>query len=82
MNILVWLVLGLISGWLASVIMATDSRQGMVGDIVMGVIGAFVGGLLFNAFGEAGVTGFNLYSILVATLGAVILIWIGRKVKM
>jgi len=79
MNILIWLLLGLVSGWLASVMMSTNSRQGMVGDIIMGIVGAVVGGLAFNLFGEAGVTGFNLSSILVATVGAMILIWGGRR---
>lgn len=78
MSIFIWLVLGLVAGWLASIIMSTDSNQGMLGDIVMGIIGSVVGGLGFNLFGATGVTGFNLYSILVATLGAVVLIW-GRR---
>lgn len=82
MNILLWLLLGLIAGWLASVVMKTDNRQGPIGDIVMGVIGALVGGFVFSFFGAQGVTGFDLYSILVATLGAIILIWIGRMIRL
>lgn len=78
MGILIWLLLGLVAGWLASIIMSTNSRQGMMGDIIMGIIGAVVGGFAFNLFGETGVTGFNLYSIIVATTGAIVLIWIGR----
>ena len=50
-------------------------------DIIMGVVGAFVGGLIMNALGEPGVTGFNIYSLLVATLGAVVTIWIGRRLR-
>lgn len=80
MNILIWLVLGLVSGWLASLIMSTNSNQGMLGDIVMGVIGALVGGVVFSLFGQSGVSGFNLYSVLVATVGAVLLIWVRRMV--
>lgn len=80
MNIFIWLVLGLVAGWLASLIMSSNSRQGMVGDIVMGVIGAIVGGFAFSLLGQSGVSGFNLYSILVATTGAVLLIWGGRMV--
>lgn len=81
MNILLWLLLGLVAGWLASVIMKTNSQQGMVMDIVMGIIGAFVGGFVVSLFGAPGVTGFNLYSILVATLGAVVAIWLGRALR-
>ena len=80
MNIIAWVLLGLIAGWLASVIMKTNARQGPLGDIVMGIIGAFVGGFIFSLFGGQGVTGFDLYSILVATVGASVLIWIGRKI--
>lgn len=81
MNILLWLLLGLVAGWLASVVMRTNSSQGMLMDIVMGVIGAFVGGFIVSLFGAEGVTGFNLYSILVATLGAVVAIWVGRALR-
>lgn len=78
MGIIAWVILGLIAGWLASVIMKTDSAQGPLIDIILGVVGAVVGGFLFNMFGEAGVTGLNLYSILVATVGAVVLIGLRR----
>ncbi len=81
MGILLWIVLGLIAGWLASVIMKTDASQGPVMDIVLGIVGAVVGGYVMNALGSSGVTGLNLYSVLVATLGAVILIWIGRMIQ-
>lgn len=81
MNILLWLLLGLVAGWLASIIMKTDSQQGSMTDIILGIIGAFVGGFLMNFFGQTGVTGFNIYSILVATLGAVVLIWLGRMLR-
>jgi len=60
--------------------MSTNSRQGMIGDIIMGIVGALVGGFAFSLFGQSGVSGFNLYSILVATVGAVILIWGGRMI--
>ncbi|MBP7967112.1 GlsB/YeaQ/YmgE family stress response membrane protein [Candidatus Woesebacteria bacterium] len=81
MGILLWLLLGLIAGWLASVIMGTNSQQGMLMDIILGVVGAFAGGLLMNIFGQAGVSGFNLYSLFVATLGAIALIWLGRMLR-
>ena len=76
MNILLWILLGALAGWLASVFM--KSNNGMLGDIVLGVVGAFVGGYVINFFKKTGVTGFNIYSILVATLGAVVIIFIGR----
>lgn len=78
MNILLWVVLGGLAGWLASVIMKTDSSQGMFTDILLGIAGAFVGGFIFNLFGANGVTGFNIYSVLVAAAGAIVLIWLRR----
>lgn len=81
MSILLWLLLGLVAGWLASIIMGTNSQQGMLMDIILGVVGAFAGGLLMNMFGQAGVNGFNFYSLFVATLGAVALIWLGRMLR-
>ncbi len=78
MGLLIFLILGLIAGWLASLIMKTDSQQGTGSDIILGAVGSLVGGTVMTFLGYAGVTGFNLYSILVATLGAVILIWLGR----
>jgi uncharacterized membrane protein YeaQ/YmgE (transglycosylase-associated protein family) len=80
MEILLWLVVGLIAGWLASIVMRTDAAQGPLMDIVMGIIGAFVGGFLMNMFGQPGVTGFNVYSILVATIGAIVVIALSRMV--
>lgn len=78
MNILVWVIFGALAGWLASIIMGTDRHQGALGNIVVGVIGAFLGGIVMNAFGQPGVTGFNFYSTFVAILGAVITLWIYR----
>lgn len=76
-----FLIVGLIAGWLASVIMKTNASQGWLMDIVFGVIGAFLGGFIMNMIGQPGVTGFDLYSIVVATIGAAIAIGIGRKLK-
>lgn len=78
MNIFLWIILGAIAGWLADIIMA--SSHGMLEDIILGIIGAFVGGFIFNSFGQPGVTGFNIYSILVAVIGAIILIFLGRLI--
>ena len=78
MNILLWIRLGAVAGWIASIVMKTDASQGTLGDIVLGILGAVVGGFAMNIFGQPGVTGFNLYSILVSVLGAVIVIYLGR----
>jgi uncharacterized membrane protein YeaQ/YmgE (transglycosylase-associated protein family) len=74
MSIIAWIVLGLIAGWGASKIMHEGS--GLLMNLVLGVVGAFVGGLLISAIGGVGVTGFNLWSLLVAVLGAVIVLWL------
>jgi uncharacterized membrane protein YeaQ/YmgE (transglycosylase-associated protein family) len=73
MTILAWILLGLVAGFLGSKIV-NKTGEGMVVDIVLGIVGALVGGFLFNQFGQAGVTGLNVYSILVATLGAVVVL--------
>ena len=78
MNILLWIILGAIAGWVASLIV--KSNQGILLDIVVGIVGAFVGGFIFQTFGASGVTGFNLYSILVAIVGAVVLLFIVKAV--
>lgn len=73
MSILAWLVLGLISGFIASKIV-NKSGEGIIVDIVLGVVGAFVGGFLFTQFGAMPVTGFNIYSMFVAVVGAVVVL--------
>lgn len=78
MNILLWILLGLISGWLASVIAKTNRAQGPLMDIILGILGALVGGFVMSLLGFGGITGFNIYSIIVATLGAVLLISLRR----
>ena len=75
MSFLAWIVLGLISGFIASKIV-NKSGEGVSLDIVLGIVGAVVGGWLFSAFGQLGVTGMNLYSILVAVVGAVFVLFI------
>jgi uncharacterized membrane protein YeaQ/YmgE (transglycosylase-associated protein family) len=71
MSFIAWIVLGLISGFIASKIV-NKSGEGFIVDILLGIVGAFLGGWLFNQFGMVGVTGVNLYSMLVAVIGAVI----------
>lgn len=74
MSILLWIIIGGIAGWLASLVMHTDASQGILLNVVVGIVGAFLGGFLFSLFGAAPVTGFNIYSVLVATVGAIALI--------
>lgn len=81
MGIIVFLVLGGIAGWIASMVMGTDGRQGIVENVIVGVIGALLGGVVVNMVGGTGVTGFNLYSILIATLGSILFIWILRLAR-
>jgi uncharacterized membrane protein YeaQ/YmgE (transglycosylase-associated protein family) len=72
MGWLAWLIVGAIAGWLASMVMRTS--QGLLTDILVGIVGAFIGGFLFNQFGTDGITGFNVWSIFVAFTGAVVLL--------
>jgi len=76
MNILLFIIFGAIAGYIASMIMS--SSHGWLEDVILGIVGAFLGGFLFNTFGQPGVSGFNLYSFLVAIVGAVIVIGLGR----
>ena len=79
MDILLWVIFGGIAGAIASSLMGAGG--GLLSDIVMGIIGAVVGGFIMNFFGKTGVTGFNLYSLVVAIIGAVVVILIGRKIN-
>lgn len=73
MSIIAWIVLGLISGFIASKIV-NKRGDGVFLDIILGIIGAVVGGWLFNTFGMSGVSGVNIYSLLVAVVGAVVVL--------
>jgi uncharacterized membrane protein YeaQ/YmgE (transglycosylase-associated protein family) len=73
MNLIVWLVVGGIIGWLASIVMRTDAQQGIFLNIIVGIVGAFIGGLIFTG-GSINNAGLNLYSFLVSLLGAVVLL--------
>lgn len=81
MSILAWIFLGGIAGWIASMIMGTDASQGILMNIVVGIIGAIMGGVIFSMFGTSGVNGFNLYSLVVAVVGAALFIWIVRMIR-
>lgn len=78
MGIIAWIILGALAGWIASKIMNTDEEQGALGNIIVGILGAFIGGFVFQMLGGEDVTGFNLYSLLVAIVGSVILLFIVR----
>lgn len=81
MNFILWAILGALAGWLASVVMRTNAQQGLFLDIILGIAGAVVGGLLMNFLGAPGATGFNPYSLFVAFVGAAVLIGLGRAVS-
>jgi uncharacterized membrane protein YeaQ/YmgE (transglycosylase-associated protein family) len=74
MSLIGWIILGALAGWIASIIMGRNDRMGCITNIIVGVVGAFLGGWIFSWFGGSGVTGFNLWSILVAVVGAVVLL--------
>ncbi len=81
-NIIVWIIVGAIAGWLASIVMKTNASQGLIGDIIVGIIGGFIGGIVLNLIGVGGdVTGLNIASILTAFIGAVILLGILRMAR-
>jgi uncharacterized membrane protein YeaQ/YmgE (transglycosylase-associated protein family) len=73
MSFLAWIVLGLIAGFIGSKLV-NHRGEGVVLDIVLGIVGAFVGGWLFTTFGATGVTGLNVYSMVVAVIGAVVVL--------
>lgn len=79
MGIVLWIIFGALAGWIASMIMKTDS--GTMMDIILGIVGAIVGGFLMGMFGQSGVNGFNLYSLIVAVIGAIIVIYLGRVLR-
>jgi uncharacterized membrane protein YeaQ/YmgE (transglycosylase-associated protein family) len=80
MSFIVWIVLGLIAGFIASKII-NKRGEGLIRDILLGIIGAVVGGWLFHAFGMAGVTGLNIYSVIVAVVGAVVVLVIYHAIR-
>lgn len=83
MSIIGWIILGLIAGFIASKIV-DKTGQGFFMDLVLGIVGAIVGGFIFSALGIGGITGFNLYSMVVAVIGAIVVLaiyhWVsGRR---
>ena len=76
MDILAWIILGALAGWIASIIMGANKKMGAIANIVVGIVGAFLGGAIMNQLGYVGVTGFDIWSLLVSIVGAVVLIFI------
>lgn len=81
MGILGWIIVGAAAGWFASLMTGNDKRMGAGKNILVGIIGGLIGGFLMNLIGGYGITGFNLWSLLVATLGAVILLSVINAVR-
>ncbi|MFV0279981.1 MAG: GlsB/YeaQ/YmgE family stress response membrane protein [Rhodoblastus sp.] len=79
MSVIAWIILGLIAGFIGSKIV-NKSGQGFLTDVALGVVGAVVGGFIFNFFGAAGVSGLNIYSLIVAVVGSVVVLWIYHQV--
>lgn len=80
MSILAWIILGLIAGFIGSRIVDREGK-GLWLNIALGIIGAIVGGVIFSAFGASGVTGVNLYSMIVAVIGSIVVLWIYHAVS-
>lgn len=81
MNILAWIVLGGIAGWIASMFAKTNESMGIFANIVVGIIGAFLGGFLFEQLGSTGVTGFNFWSLFVSVVGAFVLLMVFKAFR-
>ena len=79
MSILAWIVLGVVAGFIGSKIV-NRTGEGLVLDLVLGVVGAIVGGFIANTFGHAGVTGLNIYSLVVAVIGAIVVLMAYRLI--
>ncbi len=74
MGILAWIVLGGLAGWIASMIADTDAQQGVFMNIVVGIVGALLGGFVVEVFGGSGITGLNIWSLVVAVGGSLLLL--------
>lgn len=81
MNILVWIIFGLIAGAAANILDPSPSKSGIVGAVVLGVAGALLGGFLANIIFGLSITGFNLTSFVIAILGSLLLLFLGRAVR-
>jgi len=80
MSILAWIVLGVVAGFIGSKIV-NRRGEGLILDLILGIVGAIAGGWLFNQFGASGVTGLNLYSLMVAVVGAIVVLLIFHAIR-
>ena len=80
MGILAWIVLGLVAGFIGSKVV-NKSGEGLILDIILGIVGAVVGGWVFSMFGASGVTGLNIYSLVVAVIGAIVVLLAYHAIK-
>ena len=74
MGIIGWIIIGALAGWIASMITGNNRKMGAGMNVLVGIVGGFIGGIVMNLLGGYGVTGFNVWSLIVATIGAVILL--------
>lgn len=81
MGLIGWIILGGLAGWVASMITGTDKSMGVFANIIVGIVGALIGGFLISLFGGVGITGFNVWSFLVALLGSVVLLAIVKAAR-
>lgn len=79
-GLILWILMGALAGWIASMIMGTDARMGPFANIAVGILGGLVGGFIMTFLGFGDVSGFNLYSLLVSILGAVVVIWLVKLI--
>jgi uncharacterized membrane protein YeaQ/YmgE (transglycosylase-associated protein family) len=80
MNIVLLIIFGAIVGWLSHLIIPRPGKQGLLWNIIIGILGSVLGGLIMTLLGFAGITGFNLYSLLVGLLGSIILVSLARLI--
>jgi uncharacterized membrane protein YeaQ/YmgE (transglycosylase-associated protein family) len=81
MGVIAWIVFGALAGWVASILVKTNEDQGMIANIIVGILGAVVGGFLFEQLGADPVTGFNFYSLFVAVIGSVVTLVVYKILK-
>ena len=81
MNFILWIIIGAVAGWLASIIMKTDAQQGLLMDIIIGIVGGFIGGFVLSAVGVNTADDGLIASLVTATIGAVILLGIVKLIR-
>lgn len=80
-NMVIWILFGALAGWIASIIMKRNAQMGAIANIVVGIVGAFIGGYLMNLAAAAGITGVNLNSVVIAIFGAGVLLFLLGKLS-